>query len=117
MPRNTSKQYADQVIDLVNSKLLTSPAHEHEYEVEKRRHQFAFSFADLDQSKLEGFFTALNPFDVKNALLTCRHGQVGETEYYAMIRGKLQHFDSLEDDQEAISKGRRPAKQQRALQR
>jgi hypothetical protein len=101
---NTHKKYADQIIDLVNEDLLVSPALEHMYEVEKRQHSHTFSFADIDDTKLESFFAALNAFDARNVLLTCWFSQVDETQYYAMIRGRLLHFDTLEDYREAVAK-------------
>jgi len=107
---NTHKKHAGQIVDLVNSHLLTEPAQDHVYEVDKRQHTHTFVFADIDTEKLEGFFSALNAFDAKKALLTCWYGQVGETEYYAMIRGRLLHFDNLQDYQEASEKAARSSK-------
>ena len=109
---STHKKHAEQIADLANSHLLTEPAREYEYAVDKKQHTHIFAFTTIDTEKLEGFFSALNAFGANKALLTCWYGQVGETEYYAMIRGRLLHFDSFEDYQEAVERTACPGKAQ-----
>lgn len=94
---NSQKKTADKYVKVVNSCLLVKPASDHIYEVDKQKHKFTFIDADIDDKKLESFFTELNAYNANDPVVSCLFGKTGETDYYTIIKGRLKYFESLEE--------------------